>query len=156
MAGCSTIRAMNADFAIKPGDIVSHDGEDYVVASQTTYRGPGGTWREWLLRLGAGDGWLILVATDRELLTGSACSLEGSPGDATRRAGGQLFHLLVSGKADVETVTDSGATGFDRVLFWQYAGEEGRDRLFITTGHGRERALLLQPTDPIGFEVYGA
>ncbi len=146
---------MAGDFATKPGDIVSHDGEEYVVVSQTTYRGPRATWCEWMLRLGAGDEWLILIGADRELFAGSVCPLEGSPGDQTLEAGSELFRLVCSGKADVETVTDSGARGFDRVLFWQYAGEEG-ERLFVTTGHGRERALLLQPTDPIGFEVYGA
>lgn len=146
---------MNADFAIKPGDVVSHDGEDYVVVSQTTYRAARVTWREWMLRLGAGDEWLILVSGDRELLAGSVCTLEGSPGDKTVKAAGELFRLIFSGKADVETVTDSGARGFDRVLFCQYGSDEG-GRLFITVDHARQRALLLQPTDPIGFEVYGA
>jgi hypothetical protein len=146
---------MNADFAIKPGDIVSHDGEDYVVVSETTYRAARATWREWMLRLGAGDEWLILVSVGNDLLTGSVCTPEGSPGDETLKAGGELFRLALSGKADVETVTDAGVAGFDRVEFWQYA-HDARGRLFITRSHGGDRALLLQPTDPIGFEVYGA
>lgn len=146
---------MNADFAIKPGDVVTHDGEDYVVVSQTTYRAARVTWREWMLRLGAGDEWLILVSADRELLAGSVCPVEGSPGDRTLKAGGEFFRLASSGKADVETTTDAGARGFDRVAFWQYGGDGG-GRLFITADHARRRALLLQPTDPIGFEVYGA
>jgi hypothetical protein len=145
---------MAGDFTIKPGDIVSHDGEEYVVVSQTTYRGPRATWREWMLRFGAGDEWLVLVAADRQLLTGSTCSLRGSPGEEVLDVAGESFRVACSGKADVETLMDSGATGFDRVEFWQYAQDTG-PRLFVTRSRGVDRALLLQPTDPIGFEVYG-
>ncbi len=146
---------MNDDFAVKPGDVVTYEGEDYVVVSQTTYRGPRATWVEWMLRLGSGGAWLILARADRQLLAGDVCSPEGAPGDEVVKAGERSLRMVSSGKADVETATDTGATGFDRVEFWQYA-DEAQGRLFVTRSHGGDRALLLEPTDPIGFEVYGA
>jgi len=148
-------KRMHDDFVVKPGDIATCEGEDYVVVSQTTYRGPRAAWVEWMLRRGSGNAWLILVRADRQLLVGHVRSPEGVPGDEVLEVGGQCLRMVSSGKADVETVTDAGATGFDRVEFWQYA-DEAQGRLFVTRSHGGHRALLLEPIDPIGFEVYSA
>jgi len=146
---------MSEPFALKPGDVVSYELEDYVVESQITYASPRLSWTEWVLNAGETDQRVMVVLIGAQLHVGKPCFFEGQPGDQMIRVGGQLFDLKAGGRADTSIVYDTGVTSYDHAEFWHYRDAAGR-LIAIRRGHLGEWALDLGSADPATLEVYGA
>lgn len=146
---------MNEPFALKPGDVVSYNVEDYVVESRIAYASPRLSWTEWVLNAGDTDNRVTVALIDSGLYVGKPCFIEGRPGDQMVRVEGRPFGLKRAGRADASMEYDTGATRFDRAEFWHYADASGR-LIAVRRGHLGEWALDLTPTDPALLDVYGA
>jgi hypothetical protein len=146
---------MTEPFALKPGDVVSYELEDYVVESQITYTSPRLSWTEWVLNPGHEDSRITVALIGSQVYVGKPTFTDGRPGDQMVRVGGKLLDLKLSGRADASMAYDTGAARFDRAEFWHYQDEAGR-LVEVRRGHLGEWALDLTPTDPATLSVYGA
>jgi hypothetical protein len=146
---------MTQPFALKPGDVVGYQVDDYVVESRTAYTSPRLSWTEWMLNAGDADARVAVALIGPQVYVGRPCFVEGRFGDPTVRVGGAAFDLTTGGRVDASLLYDTGATRFDRAEFWHYRGPGGR-LLAARRGHLGEWAFDLEPVDPAMLEVYGA
>jgi hypothetical protein len=145
--------------AIKVGDVVNHDGHDYIVEGTLRFNQGGFRWDEHRLVDGAASIWLS-VEDDEGIEIVVWQRLRGAelePGPGTIEHGGISYALDERGKANFTSEGTTGApgggkaefadyvSGERRLSFERYGGEEGGWEISIGTVIS-EHALDIYPS----------
>jgi hypothetical protein len=119
-------------FNLTTGDIVQHDGRDWVVEDRLLYDDDGFQWLEYLLRDGTDGRWLCVCEDDwlevSWLEDVPAAELEGLTADFPEhvRCRGQLYHLKETGRASVTAAARVMNRRLTGCRYGDYEGADGR------------------------------
>jgi len=119
-------------FNLTTGDIVQHEGRDWVVEDRLLYDDDGFQWLEYLLRDGTEGRWLSVCEDDwlevSWLEDVPAAELEGLTSDFPEhvRCRGQLYHLKETGRASVTAAARVMNRRLTGCRYGDYEGAEGR------------------------------
>jgi hypothetical protein len=117
-------RGAEALRALKLGDAVTMDFEDYLVHGILTYFAQGRTWHLFVLRSGSAERWLWSAPGGLTWAVLDPLATPPAPRAPTVEAEGATLALAESGTATVDLSTVAGAEQGVAVDYWRYGGPD--------------------------------
>ena len=139
--------------ALKPGDAVSRDGEDYLVETSVSYFVGGRS--TWFHRLASGreEAWLYVSPGALNLAWLSPAEIPADPGTSPIEHDGATCRLEESGLASAEVRTRAGQQSGGTVTTWRYTCDGGQ-LLWLERWPDRALAYAGPPIRPSDLEIW--